>query len=325
MSTTRPTCSTRSKVSLPTPAAVTDQNDAEKALALVQGLEPAGVGARNLKECLLLQLGDGGNALLREIIAEHLEDVEQNRLPRIVQRTGRSMDEIKAAVEEISRLNPRPGASFGGTSAPRIVPDVIVEYTDKGYEVRLEDGGVPNLFISSLYEKLVAAKDVPEETRRYLRDKIRSARWLIDAIEQRRTTLFRISRAIVDFQTDFLDFGLSRLRPLRMQEVADKVGVHVSTVSRAIADKYIQTPRGVFPMKYFFTGGVSTENGEVQTWRTIQQEIKDLVDREDKSSPLSDEEIAERLSQQGSPVARRTVTKYRKALAIPSSRRRRAY
>jgi len=299
--------------------------DAEAALRLVQSLEPAGIGARNLSECLLLQLPHGENDLAREIIEQHLEDVEQNRLPRIAQKTGRSLEEVKAAVEYVSRLNPRPGASFGGDTAPGIVPDVIVDYTDKGYEVRLEDDHVPNLFISKLYEQLANSPDAPEQTRKYLRDKIRSARWLIDAIEQRRTTLFRISRSIVDLQTEFLDFGLSHLRPLKMQEVADRVAVHVSTVSRAIADKYIQTPRGVFPMKYFFTGGVSNDSGEMQTWRTIQQEIKDVVDKEDKLNPLSDEDIAAMLSQKGSHVARRTVTKYRKALGIASSRRRRAY
>jgi RNA polymerase sigma-54 factor len=298
---------------------------AQEALRLVQSLEPAGIGARDLRECLLLQLPLGENDLAREIIEQHLEDVEQNRLPRIAQKTGYSVEEVKAAVEYISRLNPRPGASFGGETAPGIVPDVIVDYTDKGYEVRLEDDHVPNLFISKLYEQLAGSPDAPEQTKKYLRDKIRSARWLIDAIEQRRTTLFRISRSIVDLQTEFLDFGLSHLRPLRMQEVADKVAVHVSTVSRAIADKYIQTPRGIFPMKYFFTGGVSNDSGEMQTWRTIQQEIKDVVDKEDRASPLSDEDIAAMLSQKGSHVARRTVTKYRKALGIASSRRRKAY
>lgn len=299
--------------------------EAEEALRLVQGLDPAGIGARNLAECLLLQVPAGEHDLAREIIEHHIEDIEQNRLPKIAQKTGRALEDVKAAVEFISKLNPRPGASFGGESAPGIVPDVIVDFTDKGYEVRLEDDHVPNLFISSLYEKLLSAPDAPDETKKYLRDKIRSARWLIDAIEQRRTTLFRISRAIVDMQKEFLDYGLSHLKPLRMQEVADKVAVHVSTVSRAIADKYMQTPRGIFPMKYFFTGGVSNDAGEMQTWRTIQQEIKDVVDKEDKSSPLSDEDIAEMLSRKGSHVARRTVTKYRKALGIASSRRRKAY
>ncbi len=301
-------------------------SEAEEALALVQTLEPVGVGARTLQECLLLQVGDTVNGLVREIIRNHLEDVEQNRLPRIAQKTGYDMADVNAAVEYISKLDPRPGSHYGGETAPRIIPDVAVEYTDKGYEVRLEDDRVPNLFISNLYEQLVNSKDAGEATKKYLRDKIRSARWLIDAIEQRRTTLFRISKALVDVQKEFLDFGLSHLRVLRMQEVADKVGVHVSTVSRAIADKYIQTPRGIFPLKFFFSGGVPNNgNDQSATWRSIKQEIKQLVANEDKSNPLADDEIARILSEMGSPVARRTVAKYRKLLAIPSSRRRKAY
>jgi len=299
--------------------------EAAEALKRVQGLDPPGVGGRDLKECLLMQIPEGENDLARELIADYLEDIERNRLPRIVQKTGRSLQEIKSAIEYISRLNPHPGSLFGGEPAPKIVPDVAAEYTDKGYEVRLEDDRVPNLFISRLYEKLAASSQASEATRKYLRDKIRQARWLIDAIEQRRTTLFRITRAIVDFQGEFFDYGLSHLKALRMQEVAEKVGVHVSTVSRAIADKYIQTPRGIFPMKYFFTGGVQNGAGELHTWRNIQQEMKDLIDKEDKSNPLSDDQIARILSSRGSPVARRTVTKYRKALHLASSRRRKAY
>lgn len=302
-----------------------DLEDAEEALAQVQGLEPPGVGGRSLLECLLVQVGPDGHDLVRRIIGDFLTDVERNRLPKIARRTGAEIEEVKEAIEYISHLNPRPGSLFSGQPAPRIVPDLVVEYTDKGYEVRLEDGHVPNLAISMLYEKLAASKNADPAARKYLKDKIRSARWLIDAIEQRKTTLYRITRAIVDVQKEFFDYGLSHLKPLRMQETADKVGVHVSTVSRAIADKYVQTPRGIFPLKYFFTGGLMTEGGEVQTWRTVQQEIRDLVESEDKSKPLSDEEISGQLAAKGYEVARRTVTKYRKALGIPSSRRRKSY
>jgi RNA polymerase sigma-54 factor len=302
-----------------------ETGDLQQALTAVQGLEPAGVGARDLKECLLLQLPPEGADLMRQIIQDHLEDVEQNRLPRIAQRTGRDLAEITSALEAISRLDPRPGRSFTGETAPRILPDVAVEYTDKGYEVRLEDDRVPNLFISGLYEKLAHSPDAGEATRKYLREKIRAARWLIDAIEQRRTTLYRIARAVIDVQEGFLDRGLSYLKPLRMQDIAEKVGVHVSTVSRAISAKYIQTPRGIFPMKYFFAGGTQGDSGGSQTWRTVQQQVKDLTDNEDKGNPLADDEIARILSSKGTPVARRTVTKYRKALHIPSSRRRRTF
>ncbi len=299
--------------------------DARSALAVVQNLDPPGVGARDLTECLLLQVPPEGHDLVRAVIGEHLEDVERNRLPHIARKTGASVEEVKEAIEYISHLNPRPGSLFSDRPVPRIVPDLVVEYTDKGYEVRLEDSYVPNLAISGLYERLASARDSGEATKKYLRDKIRAARWLIDAIEQRKTTLYRIARAVVDLQKEFFDYGLSHLKPLRMQEVADKVGVHVSTVSRAIADKYVQTPRGIFPIKYFFTGGLSTGEGGVQTWRTVQQEIKDLVDGEDKRDPLSDDQIAKVLAGKGYDVARRTVTKYRKGMRIPSSRRRKSY
>lgn len=300
-------------------------DDAAAALTLVQSLEPAGVGARDLRECLLLQVPADADELVRQIIRDHLEDIEQNRLPRTAQKTGRSMDEIESAVEFIARLDPRPGRNFGSEIVPKIVPDVAVEYTDNGYEVRLEDDRVPNLFISSLYERLANSATASDATKKYLRDKIRAARWLMDAIEQRRTTLYRIARSIVDTQKEFFDYGLSHLKPLRMQDIADKVGVHVSTVSRAIADKYIQTPRGIFALKYFFSGGLPNGEGEGQTWRMVQQQIKDLIDAEDKRNPLADDEIARLLSSKGAPAARRTVTKYRKALGIPSSRRRRVY
>jgi RNA polymerase sigma-54 factor len=302
-----------------------DLEDAEAALAQVQGLEPPGVGGRSLQECLLLQVGADGHDLVRWIISDFLGDVERNRLPKIARRTTAEIEQIKDAVEYISHLNPRPGSLFSGQPAPRILPDLMVEYTDTGYEVRLEDGHIPNLAISMLYEKLAASDKADPAARKYLKDKIRAARWLIDAIEQRKTTLYRITRAIVDMQKEFFDYGLSHLKPLRMQEIADKVGVHVSTVSRAIADKYVQTPRGIFPLKYFFTGGLITGEGELQTWRTVQQEIKDLVDGEDRSKPLSDEEISKQLAEKGYEVARRTVTKYRKSLGIPSSRRRKSY
>ncbi len=299
--------------------------DAEEALKHVQSLDPPGVGARDLRECLLLQVPEEGQELVRKLIADHLEDIERNRLPKMARATGGRIDEIKEAVEYISHLNPRPGSVFSGRSVPRIVPDLVVEYTDKGYEVRLEDSRIPYLGISALYQRLASSSDSGPATREYLREKIRAAHWLIDAIEQRKATLYKISRAIVDVQKGFLDYGLSHLKPLRMQEIADRVGVHVSTVSRAIASKYIQTPRGIFPLKYFFTGGPAGTNGEGETWRTVQQAIKDIVDQEDKSKPLSDDQIAAKLRDKGYPVARRTVTKYRKALAIPSSRRRRNY
>lgn len=301
---------------------------AEQALMLVQSLDPPGVGAKDLRECLLLQLDRLGvppGVLVRRLIEDHLHDIEENRLPHIAKVLETTIDEVKAGIAAVSHLNPRPGGTYFNRTTHYVQPDVIVEATDTGYEVHLEDNWTPHLYISRGYRNLARKKDVDTRTREFVNAKIRSARWLIDAIEQRRTTLLAVARSIVAFQTDFLDNGPGHLKPLKMQEVADDVGVHVSTVSRAVSGKYMQTPRGIHDMKSFFTGGTQTEDGTETSWQTVKDRIEQLVDDEDKSSPKSDEELAEDLRKEGYEVARRTVTKYRKMLNIPSSRKRREY
>jgi len=301
---------------------------AERALVLIQALDPPGVGARDLRECLLLQLdrlAAGDDHLLRTLIEHHLGDIEQNRLPHIAKATGADLEAVKAAIAALARLSPRPGSRYVTETVPYVIPDVIVEATDRGYEVHLEDSWTPHLYISREYRDLARQQRVDAETREFVTAKIRSAKWLIDSIEQRRTTLLAVARSIVTFQEAFLDRGLTHIRPLKMQTVADDVSVHVSTVSRAISGKYIQTPRGIYPMKFFFTGGTVTDSGDVASWRTIKQRIKEIVANEDKADPLSDDQIAEALKQDGFGVARRTVTKYRKMMSIPSSRRRKTY
>lgn len=299
---------------------------AEKALAAVQHLDPPGVGARNLRECLLLQLKPGMPYYdeLRTLIANHLEDLENNRLPHIAKKTGYSIDTINEAWEELRKLKPKPGADFGETTVPSVTPDVFVERNEQGlYEVRLEDGQLPALYISPYYRKLLQDAGTNQETREYIKRKVNSAQWLIESIEQRRSTLTRVSEAIVAHQTRFLDDGPEFIEPLKMQQIADKVGVHVTTVSRAVDDKWIQTPRGIFPLKRFFVGGTTTAEGDEVAWDTVRLKLQEIVDEEDKTSPLSDDALVEELAKHGIKVARRTVTKYRKAMNIPSSRQRR--
>jgi RNA polymerase sigma-54 factor len=299
---------------------------AEQALAVVQRLDPPGVGARSLKECLLLQLLPGMPHYdeLRTLIADHLEDLENNRLPQISKKTGFSIDTIQEVWQEMRKLKPKPGADFSETTVPSVTPDVYVERNEAGqYEIRLEDTQLPSLYISPYYRNLLKDENTNAETREYIKRKVNSAQWLIESIEQRRSTLTRVSQAIVDHQTKFLDDGPDHIEPLKMQQIADKVHVHVTTVSRAVDDKWIQTPRGIFPLKRFFVGGTTAADGEEVAWDRVRIKLQEIIDNEDKMKPLSDDAIVEELGKAGITVARRTVTKYRKAMNIASSRGRR--
>ena len=244
---------------------------ARRALALVQKLDPPGVGARDLRECLLLQLVPGVPHYeeLRTLIANHLEDLEHNRLPAISRRTGYSIELIQEVLGELRKLNPKPGADFNNVVVTPVTPDVFVELDEDGkYRVRLEDADTPSLFISPYYRKLFQDPATSQETREYIKRKINSAQWLIDSIQQRRSTLLKVARAIVDYQKEFLDKGPEAIEPLKMQQIADQVGVHVTTVSRAVDEKWIQTPRGIFPLKRFFCGGTTSAAGEEVAWDT---------------------------------------------------------
>ncbi len=303
-------------------------DDAQAALSFIQRLEPPGVGARDLRECFLLQIG--ADTPLRDVlitlITSHLEDLAENRLPVIERRTGYSLEVIKAAREELLHLNPRPGRDFEAASAPNVVPDISIEQDATGkYVVRLEDEYTPRLNISRKYQQLLANGEADQKTKEYIKRKIESARWLIESIEQRYSTLKRVAQAIVDFQTAFLDKGPEFIVPLKMQQIADVVHVHVTTVSRAVDDKYVQTPRGIFALKRFFGGGTTTAEGDEVAWDIIRIKLREIVDKEDKNDPLSDDALVVELAKQGYKLARRTITKYRKALKIPSSRQRRAY
>ncbi len=301
--------------------------EAEQALRLVQNLEPRGIGARSIPECLTLQLNsnDPDAGLLRRLVEFHFDDILKNRIPKVAKEMGEDIEVIKLLMEKVSHLNFRPGAEFTTTPVHYVRPDVILEYIDGTYEIRLEDDYYPKLRLSPRYRKMYEEKKDDPKVREYIKRKIESARWLIDAIEQRQNTLFRVVSSIVRRQRDFLDHGPQQLHPLKMQEVADELGIHVSTVSRAISEKWVQCHRGIYPLKFFFTGGTETADGDMVSRLDVKQRVQDIVDQEDKSSPLSDEEIAEKLQEQGLNIARRTVTKYRKALRIPSSRQRRQF
>jgi RNA polymerase sigma-54 factor len=299
---------------------------AQRALALVQKLDPPGVGARDLRECLLLQLAPGMPYYdqLRALISNYLEDLEHNRLPVIARRTGYTIELIQKVLVELRKLSPKPGADYNNIAVPPVTPDVFVELDESGhYHVRLEDGHTPSLFISPYYRKLFQDAQTNDETREYIKRKVNSAQWLIDSIQQRRSTLTKVAQAIVDYQKEFLDKGPEAIEPLKMQQIADKVKVHVTTVSRAVDEKWIQTPRGIFPLKRFFCGGTTSAAGEEVAWDTVRLKLQEIIDGEDKQHPLSDDQLVQQLAAAGITVARRTVTKYRKAMGVLSSRQRR--
>lgn len=303
--------------------------DALKVLQLIQKLDPPGVAARDVKESLLLQVTD--DMPLRDvvitIITSHFEDLAENRLPVIERKTGYSIDLIKMAREEMrERLDPHPGRRFKHVPVQTVTPDVFYERGDHGqYVVRLSRETLPQLRISRKYIDMLR-NGCDATTKEFLKRKIESAKWLIESIEQRHNTVKRVAQAIVDRQTDFLDKGPEFISPLKMQQIADVVHVHVTTVSRAVDDKWIQTPRGLFPLKRFFGGGTKTDDGEDDVaWAVVRIKLQEVIDKENKDSPLSDDALVEEMKKIGYNLARRTVTKYRKKLNIPSSRQRRVY
>ncbi len=299
--------------------------EVEDALLTIQKLDPPGVGARDLKECLLLQIDPDTphRDLLRTLIVDHLEDIEHNRLPLIQRKTGHDIQRLQEAIEVLKHLNPRPGATFATDNIPYVTPDVVVELGEAGeYDVRLVDDWIPDVHVPRSVIELAKNKANDPAARKYIRAKILAAQWLMDAVRQRKATLEKVTKAIIKRQKAFLDKGPESIEPLKMQQVADDVGVHVTTVSRAVDDKWVQTPRGIFPLKRFFGGGTQSASGEDVAWETIKNKLIEMISNEDKSDPLSDEVIVKKFDEAGFTVARRTVTKYRKMLNIPSSRQR---
>ena len=314
-----------------------DLESLQQAVKLVQTMEPAGVGARDLQECWLLQLdaierdeemAQGHDFdLERALVRDHLKDLSMNRYPQISKKLARDITDIQAAVKRIGHLHPYPGKQIGGEDAPLITPDAIVYYDEDSdkYEIEMTNDPAPNLYISGMWRKFVKEKKGDKEAREFLMNNIRNARWLIESIQQRKSTITRVIRAVVDAQREFFDKGPEHLKPLPMINVADQLGIHVATVSRAVSEKWIQTPRGVFPLRRFFSGGTTSDAGEEMSWDAVKEKLKAIIDNEDKKNPLNDDEIVDKLKEQGIELARRTVAKYRKILDIPTARQRREF
>ena len=302
---------------------------AKEALALVQRLDPLGIGAKDLQECLLLQINPNSEyaEVLRILITSSMEDISANRLPGIAKKNGFPLDIVQGAVAELRHFNPRPGSSFGNNKAAVAIPEIFIEQAESGrYVVRLEHGRTPQLQISKFYRDLMNKHGTNAETKTYIRQKVGSARWLIEMIEQRRDTLFKISQAIVDHQTAFFEMGEQALKPLKMQQIADIVGMHVTTISRACDGKWVASPQGIFPLRRLFVGAVAAvDGGDTVANDVVRSKIREIIDEEDKKNPLSDDAIVKMLETEGIQVARRTVVKYRQLLNIPSSRGRRQW
>jgi len=305
-------------------------DDLKEALELVQKLEPAGVGARDLRECLLIQMAQSGEDMSFEsrLIAGHMDALLDNRLPDIAKKMNCGIDAINRAIARLSKLDTSPGLQVGRDRNHPITPDVIVESLDNSgeYSVRLADYDLPRLRVNDYYAKMAKDEEVSEKTRSFLQNNLRSAQWIIDAIEQRKNTLLRVTKAVVKFQRDFFEKGQLYLRPLPMSKIAKDVGVHLATVSRAVAGKYIQCPWGILPLRKFFSGGTDDINGTGLSWEAIRGKLQQIIDAEDKSKPLNDEQIRKKLAELGiKKLARRTVAKYRKLLNIPAARFRKKY
>ena len=299
-----------------------------EALAVIQGFEPIGVGARDLKECLLIQLRHRGKDKpeTRKIVENHLEDIADNRLAHISKALGISTKEVQNIRDEIRSLEPKPGRQFGSAGDNRyIIPDVTVEKVGDEYIVLVNDNTAPMLNISPYYQKMLMEADKESQIARFLTGRLNSALWLIRSIEQRRQTIYNVVNAVVSYQQDFMEYGSKHLKTLTLKQIADEVGVHESTVSRSINGKYMQTPRGLFEIRYFFTSGVTGNDGSGIASESIKTIIREMVDSEDPKAPLSDQAIAESMAECGIEISRRTIAKYRDEMNLPSSAKRKRF
>jgi RNA polymerase sigma-54 factor len=300
----------------------------EQVIDVIQTFEPSGVAAADLRECLLIQLEALGQSdpKIRVIVESHLEDLAANRLGLIAKRVGLSVHEVQEIADVIKGLEPKPGRPFSsGADTKYIVPDVTVEKVGSEYIVSVNDAGIPRLLVSPYYRKILSAADKDSGISQFLTGRLNSALWLIKSIEQRSQTIYNVVKAVVNHQINFFEKGEKYLKPLTLKKIADDVGIHESTVSRSISGKYMQSPRGVFEIKYFFTSGVSDGSAEGMASGSIKALIREIVAAENPSSPLSDQTIAEELRAKGIEISRRTIAKYRDEMGILSSSKRRRY
>ncbi len=297
------------------------------AAKLLKSFEPAGIGAENLGECLLIQLAHKGRekSVAARIIRDHFDLLVRRRIPDLARKTGLAPEVIQEAIGEIGTLDPAPGRRFADDSNRVVVPDVTVEEDNGEWKIILNNDYIPRLRLSNTYKELIAKGRLNKQEADYLREKLRSGKFIINAIEQRQRTIERITREIIKHQGEFFAEGVSKLKPLTMTQIADIIGVHETTVSRALANKYIKTPHGVFEMKYFFTSGYQSDAGESVANTSVKEMIADIIAGEDPGKPLSDQEIVGLLDAKGLKIARRTVAKYREELGLLPSNLRRRY
>jgi RNA polymerase sigma-54 factor len=295
----------------------------EKVLALVQSFDPPGVAARSIQECLLIQLRSDPNPdpVSVEIVEDHFDDLTRRRYPDIARALKLPVDRVMESIEEIMGLEPKPGRRFGGNDSRYIVPDVFVYKLGNDYTVVLNEDGIPRLRVNALYRSLLRSSG--DEARQYVEQKLRSAVWLIKSVDQRQRTLRKVTQSIVKFQREFLDRGLAYLRPLSLRDVGEDISMHESTISRVTTNKYVETPQGLFELKYFFHSGIASGDGEMVSSVSVKKMIQDLLANEDPAKPLSDQEVAVILKGRGLTIARRTVAKYREEVGILPSHQRR--
>jgi RNA polymerase sigma-54 factor len=303
--------------------------EVEKALQHVQTFDPIGVAARDLQECLWLQLRHLGleGTPSEKIVTEHLRLLQNHQVPEIARKLGMPIEELKQHIEIIRNLDPKPGSRYNPSQSQYVIPDVYVVKVEDQYVAMLNEEGLPQLRISPVYRRLLdksgqASTEEAGETRAYVKDKFRSALWLIKSVDQRQKTIHKVATSIINFQREFLDQGIEYLRPLVLRDVANDIGMHESTVSRVVNNKYMHTPQGVFEMKYFFHSGISSSYGESVSSVTIKQRIRRIIENEDPRKPLSDSKIVSILQKEGLMLARRTIAKYREELKIPTSNQR---
>lgn len=299
--------------------------DVEEALTMVHEFDPPGVGARDLQECLLLQLKvlDPQNTLAQQIIAEHLKLLQNNQMKEVARALNRPVELVKRAVDVIKRLDPKPGLRYNKTEARLVEPDVQFRKVDGEWQVFMNDDDLPQLRLSQTYRRLLSRDAADRDVRNYVKERFTAAIQLMKNIEQRKHTILRVCQSILRRQSDYLDYGADSLKPMMIKEVAEEVGVHPSTVSRAVANKYVHTPSGVLELRSFFSESVNGPQGSEMSLLSLKRRVKQMIEEEDTSHPLTDDQITKQLSIEGIQVTRRTVAKYREDLRIPSTHRRR--
>jgi RNA polymerase sigma-54 factor len=298
----------------------------EGVLRRVQQFDPVGVAARDLKECLLIQLEQMSprDSLAERIVSEHLSLLKNRNYPAIAKRLGVSLERVNRAASLIAKLDPKPGKAFGGEAVQEIVPDVYVYKVEGDYVIYLNDDGIPRLKINSLYRNVLnGSRLAPEGDRKYIQDKLRSALWLIRSIHQRQRTIYKVAKSIVTFQRGFLDSGIQALKPLVLRDVAEDIQMHESTISRVTHNKYIHTPQGIYELKFFFNAGITSTQGETMASESVKNLVREIIAKEDPRKPYSDEKLVQILQGMNIHIARRTVSKYREMMKILSSNERR--